>query len=222
MKSVLMSVQPKWCEKIAHIIGKNGTKPIYEKSVEIRKTRPKIETPFKCYIYCTQGKFKDLGVIGNEMYQKRMKVIGEFVCDDIKPFESEFVDDNCYEFIASLDYDEDGDATGFIEWSNDSEIPYESTDFYKKCCVKYEELKKYIGLGINDFYAWHISNLVIYDKPKELSEFKKECKLECDMRSLDNPPCDKCEDLVKSFGCGRTITRPPQSWCYVERKDDEK
>lgn len=73
MREVLISIQPKWVEKI--VIG--------EKTVEVRKTRPKCETPFKCYIYCTQGKLKDLGIIGNEIYQKRMKVIGEFVCDRI-------------------------------------------------------------------------------------------------------------------------------------------
>ena len=46
MKSVLISIQPKWCELIAS--GK--------KTVEVRKTKPKLETPFKVYIYCTQGK----------------------------------------------------------------------------------------------------------------------------------------------------------------------
>lgn len=44
--AVLLSVRPKWCELIAS--GK--------KTVEVRKTRPKIETPFKCYIYCTKPK----------------------------------------------------------------------------------------------------------------------------------------------------------------------
>ena len=43
MKSVLMSIRPEWCEKIA-----NG-----KKTIEVRKTRPKLETPFKVYIYCT-------------------------------------------------------------------------------------------------------------------------------------------------------------------------
>lgn len=45
-KSVLISINPKWCELIAS--GK--------KTVEVRKTRPKLETPFKCYIYCTNTK----------------------------------------------------------------------------------------------------------------------------------------------------------------------
>ena len=92
MKSVLISIQPKWCELIAS--GK--------KTVEVRKTKPKIETPFKCYIYCTQGKLKDLGVIGQTMYEKRMKVIGEFVCDKIVEFEND-----CYD----LAFDETADLS---------------------------------------------------------------------------------------------------------------
>ena len=57
MIAVLISIRPRWCEKI--ISG--------EKTIEVRKTRPKMDTPFKCYIYkCGNG-----------------KVIGEFVCDEI-------------------------------------------------------------------------------------------------------------------------------------------
>lgn len=56
-KAVLISIRPEWCEKII-----NG-----RKNIEVRKTRPKMDTPFKCYIYrSVQG-----------------GVIGEFVCDDI-------------------------------------------------------------------------------------------------------------------------------------------
>ena len=51
MKSVLISINPKWCEKIA-----SG-----EKTIEVRKTAPK-EVPFKCYIYMTQGSYKNLGL----------------------------------------------------------------------------------------------------------------------------------------------------------------
>ena len=64
-KSVLISIQPKWCELIAY--GK--------KTVKVRKSRPKLETPFKVYIYCTQNR-RDYGVTQG-------KVIGEFVCDKI-------------------------------------------------------------------------------------------------------------------------------------------
>ena len=66
-KAALISIKPKWCEKII-----NG-----DKTIEVRKTRPKLDTPFKCYIYCTQGGVA-LGAWG-----KHGKVIGEFTCDRI-------------------------------------------------------------------------------------------------------------------------------------------
>lgn len=71
MKAVLISIQPKWCELIAS--GK--------KTIEVRKTRPKMETPFKVYVYMTKHKwiFKLLPFLKNRF----AKVIGEFVCDDI-------------------------------------------------------------------------------------------------------------------------------------------
>lgn len=68
-KTVMLSIRPKWCEKII-----NG-----DKTIEVRKTRPKLETPFKCYIYCTQGGVA-LGAWG-----KHGKVIGEFTCERIVP-----------------------------------------------------------------------------------------------------------------------------------------
>lgn len=68
MKSVLISIKPKYCELIAS--GK--------KTIEVRKSHPKIETPFKCYIYCTYGQENE-----NYMLGKRGKIIGEFVCERI-------------------------------------------------------------------------------------------------------------------------------------------
>ncbi len=60
MKAVLISIRPKWCEKI--ISG--------EKTIEVRKTRPKMDTPFKCYIYCTKPEEKLLTIMkdGDENY----------------------------------------------------------------------------------------------------------------------------------------------------------
>lgn len=73
MKSVLISIKPKYCELIA-----NG-----KKTIEVRKSRPKIEMPFKCYIYMSQGDLKDLGSYSEWIYKNRMKVIGEFICDKV-------------------------------------------------------------------------------------------------------------------------------------------
>lgn len=48
MKSILQSIKPQYCELIAR--GK--------KTIEVRKTRPKLDVPFKVYIYCTRGKWR--------------------------------------------------------------------------------------------------------------------------------------------------------------------
>lgn len=184
-KAVMLSIRPKWCEKI--ISG--------EKTVEVRKTRPKLETPFKCYIYCTVGRagYDALWILDaptREEYsfmavcaylenpkganKGNGKVIGEFDCDRI------------YE-LAPLNHAPD--------------------DVEKQACLTREEIVKYLkGTG----YGWHISDLLIYDQPRELSEFR---------RATD--PCDSChaEYTWECTGCkkfGGDIKRPPQSWCYVE------
>ena len=65
--------------------------------------------------------------------------------------------------------------------------------FIKQSCIPFDEMFDYLGEEYG--YGWHITDLVIYDKPKGLSEFKH-----CGVNYHYNPP----------------ITRPPQSWCYVE------
>lgn len=71
MKSVLISIKPQWCELI--FSGK--------KTVEVRKTRPKSETPFKVHIYCTKDKHGWFHFGKKERLDG--KVIGEFVCDKV-------------------------------------------------------------------------------------------------------------------------------------------
>ena len=75
-KTVMISIRPQWCELIMR-----GAK-----TIEVRKTRPNMETPFKCYIYCTNPQTKDPHQIlethtGGKIRRCNGKVIGEFVCD---------------------------------------------------------------------------------------------------------------------------------------------
>lgn len=79
-------------------------------------------------------------------------------------------------------------------------------------CVTSNEIMKYTDNGNEDLTAMHISNLKIYDKPKELSEFKK-INHGCFYSDLGLaiPNCDKCKEPT----C--FIQRPPQSWCYVQK-----
>ena len=76
MKAVLISIQPKWVEKIAN----------RKKTIEVRKTAPK-QVPFKCYIYCTYPKKPAYTLWLNRRTKNKFladgKVIGEFVCDKV-------------------------------------------------------------------------------------------------------------------------------------------
>ena len=71
-------------------------------------------------------------------------------------------------------------------------------------CLSVQEVFDYIGIG-KHLYGWHISDLVIYDKPRELSEFV--------YASIIHTNC-----FAKHT---KRVTRPPQSWCYVESEDTE-
>lgn len=134
MKAVLISIRPEWCEKIAR----------GEKTIEVRKNRPKLETPFKCYIYRTKGSIKHL--INGEWVNMAVggTVIGEFICDKILDI-----------FISCSDPNMKG-------------LPFPCTGLTDR------EIMDYLGNG-KAGYGWHISNLKIYEKPRELSEFGFSC-----------------------------------------------
>lgn len=208
MKAILQSIKPQYCELIA--AGK--------KTIEVRKTKPNIPTPFKVYIYCTKARtpirhngsilmYEDDLALTNRWGQgKRVenpcgalteeeiilngKVIGEYVCNDIdKVVHAGTTNQN----IELCFLDSGWNYTPLI------------AEFYRKSCLTYTELEKYSKGG--DIYGYHISNLVIYDKPKELSEFQK-CYTS---KNINNPDFHYKEQMLKP------LTRPPQSWCYVEK-----
>lgn len=178
-KAVLISIRPEWVEKIA-----NG-----EKTIEVRKTQPKLETPFKCYIYCTNKRpflvwgdvfrgdwvmeFTRLSGYGRAEADRTWDVFnghvaGEFTCNRVdaiapatEPYGIYNVDDD---FVAQ---------TRLVDGA--------LWDYGKGATL----------------YGWHISKLQIYDSPKQLSEFTW-------LRTK--------RDSMKLY----TLERPPQSWCYVE------
>ena len=206
MKSVMISIHPKWCDLIAS----------RKKTVEIRRTRPRIEIPFKCYIYCTlQGMNeafasweKDIAKYNRENWSERKgKVIGEFLCNEIDEFESEFWDDDTYERIVRIVHEADWE--GFPDIKNYYVAENGEENYLcKKSCLSWDELRRYVGQGCNTFYGWHISDINIYDNPKELCEFYKHDK------TYDNAFGWAFEDRTQYV----PITRPPQSWMYVEDK----
>lgn len=235
MNEIMLSVRPKWCEKIC-----SG-----EKTIEVRKTLPKLQMPFKCYIYCTQASVKYRTICGchvpnsDELYRHpeqgikhgdsielmlceyytkdnflNGKVIGEFVCKNITCIKAD------------------------IDISGDKHL-YNTAFFGGKTCLSDEELFDYIYSAPNKTgWGWWLFDLKIYDKPKQLSDFyidDKEAITGCRHRFRWGQPesvtqnggwikgsycCMKsgepewCEKCLK-----KPLVKPPQSWCYVERRD---
>ena len=207
MRSVLLSEQPYWGELIAS----------HKKRIDVRKSRPKQETPFKVYIYVTKKK-QVVRLNGCDVtYYGEGKVIGEFVCDRIDKYTAEFVKDgDCYEDVRRVWVDDEGEENFEIVTGNYRGNP-EDCELLKQSCLSYAELKKYIGENFHDrpFYTWHISELKIYDKPKRLSEFYAKCNIPESKCKL----CDNCYDRADYYGrhyAVKKLERPPQSWCYVE------
>ena len=127
------------------------------------------------------------------------EVMSEFVRDCVKTYPAD-------DFVGAEDFDgsiitEPKDGV-FAYW-----IPEEN-----ETCLSYDEIHAY-GNG-KTLYGWHISELKIYDKPKELGEFKKAGFLTEEEWLFALYPNTHChyEAWAKKF----EITRPPQSWCYVE------
>lgn len=192
MNEIMLSVRPKWCEKIC-----SG-----EKTIEVRKTRPKLQTPFKCYIYCTKDNFLN------------GKVIGEFTCDRIYELETQAPGGSYY-----------------VKGEDQST----TNDVARQSCLFLKDMHEYLQSKVG--YGWHISYLKIYDEPKRLSDFyidDKEaitgCRHRfrwgqpesvtqhggwikdsyCCMKSGEPESCEKC--------LKKPLVKPPQSWCYVERR----
>lgn len=207
-KSVLISIRPRWIEKIAR----------GEKTIEVRKTRPKLNPPFKCYIYCTRSTDHPAGWLGcydhdhhkfglisplNIEAGKHMNievvsgmVVGEFICDHIYQYTTMAIKD----------------GTDICD-----------EDMERLSCLTHRELADYEassmkgeGLWYFGLYGWHISDLKIYDKPKGLSSFTSpdiisawEEYAACEERFgtlMDVVPPDQFHYRIKC---------PPRSWCYV-------
>lgn len=167
---------------------------IGKKTIEVGKTYPKAEDWNKeVFLHCSKDmkSFKRIPEKDREWMRKYLgKVACRFVCDDIDK-------------IAVFN-----DLLYCVKNSQANKL--------SQMCLTIEKIKAYLG-GKNLGYNWHISNLVIYDEPKELSEFKKinrECwYADLGLAKRDCPECKNADCFLK---------RPPQSWCYVERSENGK
>lgn len=220
-RAILMSIQPQWLEKILN----------REKVIEIRKTMPKCELPIVVYLYCTNTPkyhhLYDLTYVnkGDTLYAVTQhnkyslvpkgflngKVVGEFICDKVTRYDEQVI-------------------CGGIFYSDNPDVINDS--FCEETQLDNFRLLDY-GKG-KPLYGWHISNLKIYDKPMELSDFHKPCI--CPKMQYC-PSCPKGyvymsedeeeyyratngqEGCETEWVCLNVVEKAPQSWRYVEVKE---
>ncbi len=87
-----------------------------------------------------------------------------------------------------------------------------------RACVSVAEIREYSGKSYKDIAEMKISNLKIYDKPKELGEFKTvtRCK-DWQYYEICSDVCGYAENKQCHDGIiTKRVSRPPQSWQFVE------
>lgn len=105
-----------------------------------------------------------------------------------------------------------GKVVGEFVCDKTIELPCETTQPHwlkDKTCLSDDEYMDY--LGHKDGKGLYIAKPKRYDRPKELEVF---WSVRCTNKTGD---CENCE--VKP-ACINNITRPPQSWCYVEEIEE--
>ncbi len=178
-KAVLISTQPKWSKLIFEFLGWDNGRPLYKKCLELRKSKPNIKPPFKVFIYCPKD---NTDRVPSRIWWKADKTGFQHIMNGkvIGEFICDYILSHCE--MANADIAE------------------------QLSCVSREDILKYSN-G-KEVFGWHISDLVIYDKPKELNTFFSACK------KPEGTDCSKCVD-ERQQSC-KALKRPPQSWCYVE------
>ena len=189
MKAILMSIKPRFVAKIL-----NG-----EKTIEVRK-RFTASYRGRVYIYCTKDKKKHLYPVAlldkhNKVFKRGYKeddidnranylngkVVARFYCDNVEEI---LVKPNGNYYTNTLSNN---------KLLTQSCLSQKEIFEYTKC-----HISKISGCWISD-YTIHISDLEIFDKPKELCGFRKY------YRSKGYPQNQSWY-----------LTKTPQSRCYIE------
>lgn len=165
-----------------------------EKTIEIRKTMPKCNLPIDVYLYCNKSK----PYITQQSKSK-------FTIRDNKGF-TNLVNGLV---VAKFTLNKVEDCCDMGK----AELEYKSRLSIGEICL-YIKAKE---VDPKMVYAWHIDNLVIFDKPKELSDFygiihyPKGQFITPDICDYGEGYEEDKKQSLKSF----KVSKAPQSWQYV-------
>lgn len=184
MSAVLASIKPRHTTNI-----KAG-----KKTLEVRKTKPNIPTPFKVYVYETKDGGEGAGA-----------VVCEFVCDYIRVIDA-------YDFIVREDAEKALKGSELTPQEAKNYAGWKPGTPRAECKPLYgwhiSELKVYdVPRGLGEF-APHC---------RFMTDDMLSCdhrKVACNCQHFDLNPWPDCS--LNAVICKRRMKRPPQSWCYVE------
>lgn len=182
-RAILVSVPPQSCQLIS----------VGLMQFLLQKNKPKLTTPFKCFIYKTKSKY--IKAVHRAYSYGCGKVIGEFVVDYIDETDSISVL-SCGFGLATEDYNKMSYLTYLPSINNKAH---------------------------KNVYGWHISNLKIYSKPKSLCEFFKICKDDCNASCVycDGVEWQRADNGEIFYECkygGYTrCFHPPLTWYYIDK-----
>lgn len=215
MKAIMISIKPKWCAKIM-----NG-----EKTIEVRKNKALANAIQKLvdengyadiYVYCSKDNKTKLSsnslqyyVVDNKNYKDYLgnwngKVLFKFRCYKVEKIE-----------VGTKENTEQKDYSTFYSSIDEMKL-------FKASCLDAYEILKYVGYCDDFFraykykvYAIHISDLEIFDKPKELNEFHGKGYEERLKRELEYSG-DIAGIVSDTVSYWYRIKKAPQNYCYVE------
>lgn len=198
MRKVLASLKPYYY----YLVGEGI------KKIEVRKDMPKASDWDNEVLFYMSKDEKSFAKIPKEFqgkYRKHFGKVGmQFICDRI---------------ICSQAY---FDSQGKNHLTN--VFP---EDIKKTCLTEYDLWDYIAGKAVKanqmyDGYLWRISDLKIYDKPRNLNEFRKPCDWNYDCCTCKRAKYELTKAEAKVFyGCDSELTRPPQSWMYIEGLREE-
>ena len=165
------------------------------KKIEVRKDMPKASDWDNEVLFYMSKDEKSFAKIPKEFQEKYRKHFGKVGMQ----FICDKVDEYPYDYCDGVDIDDDT----ILETA----IDREDINIYAKG---------------KTLYGWHISDLKIYDRPRELSDFYRECEKPC-KPNKGKILCITTKSL-KMNGCNGKIplTRAPQSWQYIEDLGEEE
>ncbi len=216
MKSILISIKPEWVEKIL-----NG-----EKTIEVRKTAPKCGLPVEVYIYCAKNKlhYRSGALVFNKDDCFKRSVDGTYKYGDsveLMGYSPDYpYDENNFlngKVVAKFTLRKVEDVL-HVEWPylcntlmsdyrTKSLIP---SKFYDAACLSPLEIVRYGNIG-KPLFAWHISDLEIFDRPRGLCEFHTNVKKEPPEELL----CPECGKPMEYYEY-KYLKKAPKSWQYIE------